>query len=208
MQRNAKFWNRISRRYSRSQIADTAAYEKKLAMTREYLTGESEVLELGCGTGSTALLHAPHVKRIRATDFAPEMIAIAEERRHEAGVRNVSFELAAVEDIEAEGARYDVVLALNLLHLVEDLQAALGTIAAVTKPGGVLVASTACLSDSLPALRFVLPVVRPLGLVPMVRFFSEDRLLRECEDAGFRLEGRFRPEGRAAAVFHILRLNS
>lgn len=208
MQRNAKFWNRISRRYSRSQIADTAAYEKKLAMTREYLTGESEVLELGCGTGSTALLHAPYVKHIRATDFAPEMIAIAEERRHEAGVANVSFELAAVEDIEAEGARYDVVLALNLLHLVEDLQTALGTMAAVTKPGGVLVASTACLSDSLPALRFVLPVVRPLGLVPMVRFFSEDRLLRECEDAGFGLEGRFRPEGRAAAVFHILRLNS
>ena len=36
-----------------------------------------EVLEFGCGTGGTAIIHAPYVKHIRAIDISGNMIAIA-----------------------------------------------------------------------------------------------------------------------------------
>ncbi len=63
----AKFWDKIAERYAKSSIADEATYQKKLQITREYLNPDSEELEIGCGTGSTAILHAPYVKHIHAT---------------------------------------------------------------------------------------------------------------------------------------------
>lgn len=61
-----KFWDRMANKYARQPIADEAAYQHKLDVTRQHFTPQSKVLEFGCGTGSTALLHAPHVKIGRA----------------------------------------------------------------------------------------------------------------------------------------------
>ncbi len=57
-----RFWNWTAERYSRQAIADEASYKKKLAITQEYLTPNIRVVEFGCGTGSTAIVHAPAVK--------------------------------------------------------------------------------------------------------------------------------------------------
>ncbi|MGD1860116.1 MAG: hypothetical protein ACFB0E_09115 [Leptolyngbyaceae cyanobacterium] len=60
-------------------IADEVADQKKkkLTVTRSYFRSDMQVLEIGCGTGSTAILHAPHVNHIRAINFSANMIAIA-----------------------------------------------------------------------------------------------------------------------------------
>ena len=78
-----QFWDRIAEKYARRPVADEATYERKLAVTREYLTLESVVLELGCGTGSTAIAHAPFVKQVDATDLSPAMIGIAKRKAEE-----------------------------------------------------------------------------------------------------------------------------
>ena len=57
---SSKFWDRIADRYSRRPVADEAAYQKKLEVTRQYFRPEMQVLEFGCGTGSTAIAHAPY----------------------------------------------------------------------------------------------------------------------------------------------------
>ena len=77
MDQSTKFWDRIADRYSKQPIADEAAYEKKLRITREYFRPDMEVLEIGCGTGSTAIVHAPYVKHIQAIDLSSKMIEIA-----------------------------------------------------------------------------------------------------------------------------------
>ena len=56
MATSARFWDRIAERYSKSPVADEAAYQKKLQVTREYFRPDMEVLEIGCGTGSTAIV--------------------------------------------------------------------------------------------------------------------------------------------------------
>ena len=68
--RRAKFWDWIAERYARTPVADEASYKKKLQITQDYLRPGMEVLEFGCGTGSTALIHAPHVKHIHAIDIS------------------------------------------------------------------------------------------------------------------------------------------
>ena len=90
-----KFWDRIAKRYEKKPVGDEAAYQRKLATTREYFRPSMEVLEIGCGTGSTAIAHAPYVAHIRATDISEKMIEIAKGKATEAGVAVDDATLAA-----------------------------------------------------------------------------------------------------------------
>ena len=60
-------------------------YKEKLEATRRYFDADSQVFEFGCGTGSTALHHAPFVQKIVATDISSNMIEIALGRKALAG---------------------------------------------------------------------------------------------------------------------------
>lgn len=73
MKDSKTFWDNSAQRYAKSRIQDEAAYRKKLEITQHYLQPDWSVLEFGCGTGSTALIHAPHVKDILATDISDNM---------------------------------------------------------------------------------------------------------------------------------------
>lgn len=188
MRNPAKFWNRIAKRYAKRPIADKETYEKKLELTREYFRPDTELLELGCGTGSAAIAHAPYVRHIRAVDISPKMLEIARRKAHEAGVGNVSFEQTTIEEVVVPDGSVDAVLGLNVLHLLEDMDGAIARVHDMLKPGGVFVTSTPCIGDSMAFLRMILPIGRVLGVIPRVRVFTSDELTAGVAGAGFVLE--------------------
>ena len=193
------FWDRHAQRYSRSVIADETSYREKLRLTQTFLKPDMRLLELGCGTGSTALDHAPFVRHILATDVSPAMIEIARSKAKAAGVDNVTFRQTAIETLVEPPASFDGVLALSVLHLVDDREAVLARIRDLLVPGGLFVSSTACLSDSvLRYLRFVLPAANRFGLLPPVAFFTADALVAEMESLGFEIIHRWTPAPRSA----------
>lgn len=180
---DARFWDKLARRYAKQPVADEAAYAHTLERTRTYLGAEDHVLELGCGTGSTALKLADAVAEIVATDFAPEMIAIAREK---AGPDNVRFEVG---DTALEGradASFDAVMAFSLLHLVLDLKADLRRIHAVLKPGGYFISKTVCLKAEW-YFRPMIGLMRLLGKAPVVHFYAPDALDAQIAAAGFEI---------------------
>jgi ubiquinone/menaquinone biosynthesis C-methylase UbiE len=200
--KKAKFWDRVAEKYARQPIGDEAAYQKKLQVTRNYFRPDMQVLEIGCGTGSTAIAHAPCVEHIRATDISAKMIDIARSRAAEAGVDNVSFEVAAVEDLQAAGPGVDAVLALSLLHLVDDREAVIARVHRMLQPGGIFVSNTACLGDRMRYMRPILPIGRMLGLMPLVKVFTVQQLESSLTGAGFAIDYRWRPE-QGVAVFMV-----
>ena len=201
---SAKFWDKIADNYARQPIADEAAYQQKLRMTQEVLHPDMDVLEIGCGTGSTALIHAPHVRRIRAVDVAENMLKIAREKAQAAQVANVSFEQGAFESLEVPKESLDAVLALSLLHLLDDPREAIRKAYGWLKPGGVFITGTACLADTMGYLKYIMPVVRFFGRAPKVTFLLREQLRQDHRDAGFVIEQEWQP-GRNAAVFIIAR---
>lgn len=190
-EKTRRFWDRVASGYAKKQIGNQSAYEHKLAKTREYLNAESQVLELGCGTGTTALVHAPHAKHILATDVSGEMLAIAEQKRLDAGIGNVSFVRSSAEAALASLAvkgTYDAVLALNLLHLIDDWKGLIEQASRCLPEDGVLVTSTLCFGRRYALLRWLGPLGFRLGLLPRLRFFSENELKAAFERQGFTLE--------------------
>ena len=199
------FWNKIAEKYAASPVADEASYQRKLETTRRYFRPGARLFEFGCGTGSTALAHAPHVAHIDATDISEEMIRIARHKAAMAGVGNISFEVASIEAVDVTDGSYDGVLAMSILHLVEDRDAAIAKAWGMLKPGGFFASSTVCLDDRMWWLRALLPVMRLVGRAPRtVKFFTSKDLLRRLTAAGFRIDHQWQPApGKALFVVAV-----
>ena len=94
---DARFWDGAARKYSNARIRDLVGYERTLERTRRILGNADTVLEVGCGTGTTALRLAPSVSHITGSDVSSEMIAIAREKMIAQACRNAEFTVAAAE---------------------------------------------------------------------------------------------------------------
>ncbi|MBT8080945.1 MAG: class I SAM-dependent methyltransferase [Gammaproteobacteria bacterium] len=199
MAHESDFWNKRADKYSQRAISDEATYEKKLELTREHFRPDMDVVEIGCGTGSTAIAHAPCVRHILATDFSTRMVEIAREKARAAGIDNVTFEALPADGLDVPDASIDVVMAHNLLHLVEDKERVIADVHRMLKPGGVFVTSTACLGDMMPLFRLLIPVGRFLRLFPLVKVFSVAELKESLEKAGFEIDHEWQPKKNAAA---------
>lgn len=192
----------IAARYARTPVADELSYQKKLEVTRTYLRPDMEVLEIGCGTGSTAIVHAPFVKHVRAVDFSSNMIGIARSKAEAAGIGNISFEVATVDDLAVPDGSLDMVLALSLLHLLDDWEVVIARIYRMLKPGGIFVTSTTCLGDFFKVFKYIAPVGKALGLMPVVKVFTVRQLTGAMTAAGFRIDYQWQPS-RKKAVFIV-----
>jgi 2-polyprenyl-3-methyl-5-hydroxy-6-metoxy-1,4-benzoquinol methylase len=192
MKPSATFWNLLAKRYARSPVADQAAYERKLEITRGYLTPETKLLEFGCGTGSTAIVHAPNVDTLLAVDISPKMLAIAKSKAAEAGVTNITFETSSIDEFSRPKGSFDVILGMSILHLLADKEAVLKNVFDMLKPGGVFISSTVCVPKKW-YLQLILPIGRPLGLFPLLRFFTADELINSIIEAGFEIEQNWQP---------------
>ena len=184
---SAAFWDKIARRYAGMTIRNPEAYEMTLDLVRARLRPEDHVLELGCGTGTTALRLADAVAHYVGNDYAPEMIAIAEEKRADAQVENLVFCTGQLGDGSLPKGPFDVILGFNVLHLLPDRQSAFANIAQNLQPGGLLISKTPCLGGVYRLLQPLVAVMRMMGKAPKLSFLTPARLERDIKAAGFEI---------------------
>lgn len=185
----ADFWNRIARKYAADPIADPGGYEATLRRVRALLQPQDRVLEVGCGTGSTALRLADAVRGYVATDLSPEMVAIAREKLRHQPVPGLSFEVHDASSPAHPAGPFDVLLAFNLLHLLPDLEGSLSRLLEPLGPGGLFVSKTACVGEMNPLIpRVALPIARLLGKAPPVLVFQAPALVQALKAQGLRVE--------------------
>ena len=110
------------------------------------------VLDLGSGGGIDVILSA---KRVGPTgtayglDMTDEMLALAQQNAHDAGVSNVHFLKGVIEQIPLPPSSVDVVISNCVINLSVDKAAVLTEIARVLKPGGRVGVSDIVAEDRL-----------------------------------------------------------
>ncbi|MDI9883205.1 methyltransferase domain-containing protein [Streptomyces sp. HNM0645] len=128
----------------------------------------SDVLDLGCGTGSLALLAAGQGHRVTAVDLSPRMVEAAHRKLAGTGAEVLT---GPAERPPVGDRRYDAVLVRHVLWAMEDPEAALTHWTSLLRPGGRLVLVEGVWEGSgLPAARLI------AALGPLSRRIDHERL--------------------------------
>jgi len=190
------FWDRVAQRYARMSLRNPAAYEQTLDLVKAHLRPDFKVLELGCGTGTTALRLTQFVAQYDASDYSAAMIAIAREKQTAERVHNLALHVARSGNGSLPRGPFDVVLGFNILHLLPDRQLAFAEVFDLLHPGGLFISKTPCLGGVYRLLSPIVALLRLFGKAPQFTFLSADELERDITNAGFTVRARgAHPEG-------------
>ena len=162
-----------------------------LAATRALLDlcrvdATSQVLDVGCGSGTTACLIAQEVgSQVLGIDISEVMIAEAKERARQQGLMGqVEFRVADVFQMPFEDASFDVALFQSVLTpLPGDVKQALTAIGSVIRPGGRIGANEGTVDPSAPPEFLALFDRHPA----MYRCFTPRSLRSLFEESGLRV---------------------
>jgi ubiquinone/menaquinone biosynthesis C-methylase UbiE len=133
---NAAEWERIRALHAPDKDVEAAIVR--------HIAGHplDSLLDAGTGTGSMLELLAPHVKRAVGVDTSPEMLAIARDRLARAHVQHAQVRLGDTYRLPFQSGNalqgFDAVLFHQVLHYLDDPQAAVVEAARVMRSGGRL----------------------------------------------------------------------
>jgi len=186
-----KFWDFLAKNYDQGE-GDPSERED-LEIIQKYLNPDDTVLEYACGTGTLAIHIAGWVKEIHAIDISGKMVAAAERKAAERKVTNIHFARTTIFEASYPKESFNVVMAFNILHLLEDAQAAVEKINELLKPGGVFISSTACAGEkttvSGSVLVSVLQAASKIGIIPPVRILKAGELENVLAQGNFQIVG-------------------
>lgn len=100
--------------------------------------GALDALDVGSGTGFLSLELAARGHRVTGVDFAPSMIALAEHKAAERGLK-IRFEQGDAEQLPFARASFDLVISRHVLWTLPHPEAAIDEWLRVLRPGGRLV---------------------------------------------------------------------
>ncbi len=103
--------------------------------------GEGALLDIGCGAGIAAEAFARLGYQVTGLDVAGEAIEVARAHAASTGLP-ITYRTGAPEDLVAEGARFPIITALEVIEHVPGPEAFLRTTAGLLMPGGQLFLST------------------------------------------------------------------
>ncbi len=182
-----KFWDKTAPKYAKHPVRNVTAYEETLNRTRDFLSPRDTVLELGCGTGTTALKLADAVAYITGSDISGAMVEIANGKAEEQGAANVDFFQTDAFASEMEEGFYDAILAYNLLHLLPDPAGVARRANDLLKPGGYFISKTVCIGSMLFLWPPIIKLMQLAGIAPYVQFMKPRDVEGVLEAAGFEI---------------------
>ena len=191
MNTTEKFWDKVSDNFDKRSQKENPAEIKALENIKHYLTVSDLVLDYGCATGTIAIKIADKVKKIVGIDISHKMIEAAKRKVIEGKIENIDFVQSPISDERFKRESFDVVLALNILHFLEDIQKVLKKINDLLKPGGFFISVTPCLGEKksfLDILIFILVFFQTkMGIIPYTRFFRISELEVFIANANFQI---------------------
>jgi len=180
------FWDKIACIYDLNEyVFNGKVYKAMLHAVKNAVPEGAKVLECAAGTGEISVYISPKCSEIICTDQSAEMLAMAVKKAEKHHAENITFEKRDIFSLEDADCTYDAVIAGNVLHLLDDPQAAFNELYRVTKHGGRIILPTFLTDEKRSQL--TLKLYRLIGFRPsagytadtygkMLRSLTKDRL--------------------------------
>lgn len=135
------FWDLVANFYDFFEKFYNGEVNRKLVIkVAEFVKKDDRVLECACGTGMITKSIAPGCKSLIATDYSDGMLRKAS--RTCAHLKNVKIRKANIMKLKCRDCTFDTVIAGNVIHLLDEPNAALDELMRVCKNGGKIIIPT------------------------------------------------------------------
>jgi phosphatidylethanolamine/phosphatidyl-N-methylethanolamine N-methyltransferase len=124
------------------------------------ISGSTNILEVGVGTGLTLPLYPRHSK-LTGIDFSAEMLEKAKRRADEEGLDHINLQVMDAQAMSFADNSFDLVVAAYVVTAVPDYKRLMAEMVRVCKPGGNIVMVNHFVSSNL-ILRGLERLISPL----------------------------------------------
>ena len=136
------FWDRVAGVYDLfADIFNKETHKALIAAVSSRIAPDDAVLECACGTGLLTGAIAERCRTLVATDFSANMLKRAKKKY--GALPNVTFRQADILHLDEPDGQFDVVIAANVIHLLDEPYKALAELDRVV---------AACVERDLPVV--------------------------------------------------------
>lgn len=138
----SSFWDRAARLYDLAEWTNRKVNAAAAARVAQLVPEGARVLDCAAGTGRFSLAAAKRAGSVLCTDMSQAMLEQAKRKADRQGLGNVRFAQRDVTALPDPDGSFDVVIAANVLHLLDAPERAARELWRVTSPGGRLILPT------------------------------------------------------------------
>jgi len=162
------FWDLVAPFYNFFERFNRA-YRKTIEQACVLVPKGASVLELAAGTGNFSIAVSEKAGEVLCTDISDNMLKVA--RRRAKDRTNIEFAKASIFDTRMQANSYDVVIASQILHLLDEPGKAAKEIRRVAKDMAIL--PMPLLKQSSRIGRFLIGLYKIVGFKPKHTFDEE-----------------------------------
>lgn len=173
------FWDKIAGIYDFAESLNPKSYKAMLEGVRQVVPKGAKVLDCAAGTGELSIAAAEKAGHVFCTDMSLPMLERARKKSAKKGIKNISFGERDIFSLPDEDNTYDVAIAGNVLHLLEEPEKAVRELCRVTKQGGRVIVPTFMAKNSSPLIK----IYTLLGYKAFASYTAEsyEKMLKNCD---------------------------
>ena len=196
------FWDNVACVYDIfANVINRKANKALCAEVEKLIRSTDDVLECACGTGLLTGVIASRCKSLVATDFSAKMLERTAKKYGK--YSNARFEQADILRLPYSEGQFDVVVAANVIHLLNQPLQALHELDRVCKPAGRIIIPTYMNQTDKGTTNSVSDVIGKAG-ADFKREFTPDTYKQFFFDAGYTEASYVLCKGRIPCTVAIL----
>ena len=157
------FWDKVAKYYDLAEALNGKAYREMCELTAKLTPRGAKVLDCACGTGELSFAVSAKAASVLCTDNSEKMLEVAREKAEKKGVENIGFERRNIFHLDDADETYDIVIAGNVLHLLDSPENAVKELYRVTKRGGRILLPTFMTRNDSVMSNVLLTAYKALG---------------------------------------------
>lgn len=169
----SNFWDRVAWLYDLVERSNRAVNAAAAARVAGLVPKGARVLDCAAGTGEFSLAAAERAETVLCTDLSLPMLDRARKKAKKRGLTNISFAQRDITALPDRDGTFEVVIAANVLHLLQKPENAVRELWRVTAPGGRLILPTYLLGQVGTAYGTMIKIFQGVGFHYEHAFTSE-----------------------------------